>query len=136
MVLHCVIPILVGAVIYYLFSPNVIFVKWLDKIIGCAIHFDYILENVLLVRIIRFYFLDMLWGYALVFALYLILGNNTASLKHIFCISFVFSAFMEILQLTSFANGTFDFMDIFFEFIAEMFAVFIIKKITLEEDKK
>ena len=77
----------------------------------------------------------MLWGYALVFTLYFILSNNTANLKKIFFIAFVFSTSMEILQLTSFATGTFDFLDILFEFLAEIFAVLVIKN-TQEEGLK
>lgn len=70
----------------------------------------------------------MMWGYALIFALFYLLGNNTAMLVKIFFVAFLFSAAMEILQLTPIARGTFDICDIFVEFLAEIIAVFIIKK--------
>lgn len=134
-ILNFAIPLLVGAIIYYFLSPDVIFVKVIDEIFGCGVHFASLLEKNFVVRFVRFYLLDMLWGYALVFALYFVFGNNTAKLKGIFYIAFVFSISMEVLQLTSLAEGTFDFIDILFEFLAEVFAVFIIKN-THEEALK
>ena len=125
--LNFTVPLFVGAIIYYFLSPDVIFVKVIDEIIGERVNFTSLLENNFVVKFVRFYLLDMLWGYALVFALYFILGDNTAKLKRIFFIAFVFSTSMEILQLTPLAEGTFDFADILFEFLSEVFAVFIIK---------
>jgi len=86
-------------------------------------------------RFVRNYLLDMLWGYALVFALSLFTGNNTAEIRKIFIIAVIFSAVMEILQLTSIAKGTFDVFDIIVEFLAEVTAVFIIKKHYSEEEE-
>lgn len=131
-VLNCLIPLLIGTVIYYFFSSDVIFVKHIDEIIRCRVRFDSMLEGNWILRFVRFYVLDMLWAYALVFALHFLIGNNTANLKKVFLIAFAFSTTMEILQLTSLAEGTFDYLDIFFEFLAEVLAVFIIKN-TLEE---
>ena len=79
-------------------------------------------------QFVRNYFLDMMWGYALVYALYLFTGNDTAELMKILIIAFIFSAIMEVLQLTPFVRGTFDIFDIIVEFLAEVSAVFIIKK--------
>lgn len=134
-VMNIAIPLFVGAFIYYFLSTDVIFVRIIDKVINGGVHFNSLVENSYVVKFIRFYLLDMLWGYALVFTLYFILSNNTANLKKIFFIAFVFSTSMEILQLTSFATGTFDFLDILFEFLAEIFAVLVIKN-TQEEGLK
>ena len=124
---NMIVPILTGAVIYYVTSPDVIFVRQLDTILGMRVHMYDISYHSTIVRFIRYYALDMLWGYALVFALYFILDNNTASLFKIFVIAYVFSVIIEILQLTSFVKGTFDVFDLFVELIAEIAAVFIIK---------
>lgn len=132
LILHCACPLGAGAIIYYLLFPNVTFVKGLDRLLGHSWHFCIAEDGV---QIIRFYAFDMLWSYALVFALCLIIGNNIVNLRRIFFILFTFSTFMEILQLTSLAAGTFDLLDIFFEFLAELFAVFIIKNYFLEEEK-
>lgn len=127
LVLNISVPIMIGAIIYYLFCPDVIFVQQVDAIWGHGIHVNCFNMNNILVRFIRNYFLDMIWGYALVFTLYLFIANNTAELMKIFIVSFVFSAIMEILQLASFVRGTFDIFDIVVELIAEISAVFIIK---------
>ena len=127
--LNCLLPLFAGAVIYYLFSPDVIFVKLIDEIIGCGVHFDIVSQGNWALNILRYYVLDILWAYALVFALYFISGNETANLKKIFFITFVFSMAMEFLQLTPLAEGTFDISDIICEFFAEGIAVFVIKKI-------
>lgn len=130
--LNCLLALIIGALIYYFFSPEVIFVKKIDEVIGSGLHFELSLHDSWILRFIRFYFLDMLWAYALAFALKLILGNNTANLKRVFWGAFIFSTTMEILQLTPLAVGTFDMWDIICEFVAEVIAVFIIKN-TLEE---
>jgi hypothetical protein len=77
--------------------------------------------------------LDMMWGYALVFALYFIMGNNAAGLTKLIMIASFFSTVMELLQLTPFVRGTFDVLDIIVEILAEATAVFIIKKHFMEE---
>ena len=73
---NMIVPILTGAVIYYVTSPDVIFVRQLDTILGMRVHMYDISYHSTIVRFIRYYALDMLWGYALVFALYFILDNT------------------------------------------------------------
>jgi len=136
LLINIVMPILVGSVIYYLFSPNVLFVKRIDSIIGLNYHIKLSGNSNLVLEFIRNYFLDMLWAYALVIALFYFIGNNAASLSKIFLIAFSFSVALEILQVTPIAEGTFDLYDITVELLAEIVAVFIIKKYFLEERRK
>ncbi len=136
LLVNIIIPILLGAVIYYLFSPDVLFVKRIDSITGLNFHIRIVENSNLLFSFIRNFFLDMLWAYALVFALFYIIGDNTASLLKVFLIAFLFSSAMEILQITSIVKGTFDFYDILVEFLAEIVAVFIIKKCSLGRNTK
>lgn len=135
LVINILAPILIGAAIYYVISPNVIFVQQLDSLLNRRIHINTTNFNLSIMRFVRNYLLDMLWGYALVFALSLFTGNNTAEIRKIFIIAVIFSAVMEILQLTSIAKGTFDVFDIIVEFLAEVTAVFIIKKHYSEEEE-
>lgn len=128
LILNVLVPILLGTIIYYLISPEVMFVQQIDKIFGYRVHINGINLNNVIIQFVRNYLLDMMWGYALVFALFFIIVNNTAELMKIFIIAFAFSAIMEFLQLTSFVRGTFDIFDIIVEFLAEVTAVFIIKK--------
>lgn len=135
LVANLVLPLVVGSIIYYIVSPNTLFVVRVDQILFDGRHlitFD--LSNSVF-RFCRNYLLDMLWSYALVYALYLAHNNNTVRLLRVFLIAFGFSTVMEFLQLTSLAKGTFDIIDIIVEFLAELIAVFIIKK-THEEERK
>lgn len=133
LIFNFTVPLLFGTMIYYFLSPDVVFVKIIDELIGKrpdflgATYFNLLLEDYYVVKLVRCYLLDGLWGYALMFALYYIFSNNTANLTKIFFMAFSFSILMEILQLTSLAKGTFDFIDIVALFLAEIFAVFIIK---------
>jgi len=127
-ILNVLIPILLGTTIYYIISPDVIFVQKIDALFGYSFHVENLDINSFLMQFVRNYFLDMMWGYALVYALYLFTDNDTAELMKILIIAFIFSAIMEVLQLSSFVRGTFDIFDIIVEFLAEVSAVFIIKK--------
>jgi hypothetical protein len=126
-VTNVLVPLLVGACIYYFLAPEVIFVKHIDALLGIGFHVNNAGSHLRLVRFIRNYLPDMIWGYALVFALYSIIGNNAADLLKIFMLAFIFSTVLEILQLTSVVEGTFDVFDLLVEFLAEAIAVFIIK---------
>lgn len=136
LLLNVIIPILLGTIIYYFLSPDVLFVKRIDQLLGNGFHISYMGTECLIWKFIRNYFLDMLWGYALVFALFFVMGNNTADLKKIFLPAFLFTLAMEFLQLTPIAHGTFDLWDIFVEFLAEAVAVFIIKILQLRRNSK
>lgn len=136
LLINIMIPIFLGAIIYYLFSPDVLFVKKIDSIIGPDYHIKILLNDNLIFKFIRNYFLDMLWAYALVITLFFVIGNNTVSVLKIFLIAYTFSVTLEILQTTPIAEGTFDLYDMAVEFLAEVVAVLIIKKYFLEERKK
>lgn len=133
---NIVLPIFIGGIIYYVLSPNVIFVKAIDSMIGGGIHFDISITDNVILNFVRNYFLDMLWSYALVFAVFYLTGNDTAHLKKILLLVFAFSAAMELLQLTTVAEGTFDVVDILAELLAEVFAVIIIKVTNKKEELK
>lgn len=132
--LNAICPILAGAVIYYLISPEVIFVKKIDTVIGGIVSVHITPADHFLFRLVRNYFLDMLWGYAFVFALFLLIGNSTVKRGKLLAISFSFSAVMEMIQMAPFVHGTFDLWDIGVEFLAEVFAVFIINTIYSREE--
>ena len=89
-----------------------------------------------MMKFVRNYLLDMMWAYALVFTLFFIMGNKTAELLKILTIATVFSAGIEILQLTPFVRGTFDILDIIAEFFAGIAAGFIIKYNFHKEEKR
>lgn len=133
MILNIICPVIIGAFIYYLISPDVFFVKKIDAVIGAIINI-HITPTGNFFKLVRNYFLDMLWGYALVFALFYIIGNNAVKIGKILGIAFIFSAAMEFIQISTFIQGTFDIFDIGVEFLAEIVAAFIINKIYLREE--
>ncbi len=124
---NIIVPLIVGAILYAIVAPDVIFVRVLGSFWGNEVTsisqpetaFDYF---------VRYYLMDILWGYALVFALFLCLGNN-AAIGRVFIIAFLFSTAMELLQLTTIVPGVFDIWDIVIEGFAEAFAAFIINKL-------
>lgn len=126
--LHILLPLLAGALIYILFSKDVYFVKFLPvPIMEAGALEPYMLNNPFL-KILRNYVPDILWGYALVFALFQAMDNNTADINKVLFVAALFSVVMELLQLSSKVKGTFDVLDIAVMLVAEVFAVFIIKK--------
>ncbi|NLG05346.1 MAG: hypothetical protein GX567_16215 [Clostridia bacterium] len=136
LIVNIMIPIIVGAIIYYLLSPDVIFVTYINSIFSMDFYSNIHIHQNGFIVFIRNYVLDMLWGYSLIFSLFYIYGNNTAKLYRILMIGWTFSALIEILQLTPIVKGTFDICDIVVELLSELFAVFIIKKIICVEEFK
>ena len=133
--MNILVPLFIGAVIYYVMSPNVFFVQKIDALLVRGIHINTTGFNQPIVRFVRNYLLDMMWAYALLFSLFLFTGNNTAEMREIFIIAVIFSVVMEILQITSIAKGTFDVCDILVEVFAEVTAVFIINIHYSKEEK-
>ena len=127
------IPILAGSLLYYVTSPQVIFAQNIDRLLGVSLHVG--MENTFVVNL-RSYMPDMLWAYALVFSLMLVTGNKTAYVWKMFVIAGMFSTIMEVLQVTGCVKGTFDVMDIIVEIIAELMAVFIIKRHHMKKIRK
>ncbi|MCR5796729.1 MAG: hypothetical protein K6G63_02285 [Eubacterium sp.] len=127
LLLNTIIPLIIGGTSYYILSPNVLFVKAINSLLGISNIIAHGSPQTAIGCFVRFYLLDMLWGYSLVFALVLCLGSN-AAIKIVLFIAFVFSLSVELLQLTSFMPGVFDLMDISSEIIAELIAALIIHK--------
>ena len=125
MLSNILLPLLAGASLYIISSPNVIFLKYLK--LRIVIASEFIKPNIWFWPILRNYIPDMLWGYSLVFAVYMIIDDNAASMRILIYV-LVFSIFLELLQLLPTIPGTFDLLDILVEGASEMLAVIIIKK--------
>ena len=125
MLSNILLPLLAGASLYVISSPNVIFLRYFKLRVDVASEF--INVYIWFWPILRNYIPDMLWGYSLVFAVYMIIDDNAASMRMLFYV-LVFSIALELLQLFPMIPGTFDLLDIFVEGVAEMLAVIIIKK--------
>ncbi len=121
-VLNILVPIAAGAMVYLMFSPSVLFLT----VAGLDILKGSMQEGHAFVRLMRCYLPDMLWGYSLVFALFLAMGRNRTSVVSTLFLAMVFSILIEGIQLLPEIPGTFDLYDIGAEFFAEGLAFLII----------
>ena len=71
---------------------------------------------------------DMLWGQAMVSALFLLAGENATERKILFLTALLLSISLECLQLLPAVGGTFDLWDIAAEVFAETAAAFYLEK--------
>jgi len=122
---NVVLPLLIGAVIYYLFFPNVLFVIRIDSILGFGFHLPISsVKNNFILLVTRCFMLDMLWAYAFTWLSYLILEKYKVAIT----ISAIFCILIEVIQIFSFVPGTFDVLDIIFEIVAVLLAAILIGK--------
>lgn len=116
--LNVIAPVLIGAILYYLFFPEAVFVGLVDNLLGSSYHIPVNVDNVL-IKLIRFYLLDFLWAYALMSAVILIFKND----RRVFVIILIFEIILELIQLHPSIRGTFDVCDIGVEILASILVI-------------
>ncbi len=123
---NVLLPIIVGTFAYLLCRPD----TYVSAMIYHLIGFDDItvyIPSLTVSRFIRFYFADIMWGYALIYALYYFQDEKT--FNHIpLVVGISFEVLIELFQLLPMINGTFDVMDIILEAIASIIAYYLIMK--------
>lgn len=117
-VLNGIVPIILGAVLYYLFFPDTIFVRYIDDILGVSCHVPIDMDKILL-KGIRFYLFDFLWAYALMATVACYWGHD----KKYLYIVVAFEVILEISQRTPGMYGTFDICDILTEIAANILVI-------------
>lgn len=117
--LNVIAPVLIGAILYYLFFPEAVFVRLIDNLLGSSYHIPVNVDNILIIKLIRFYFLDFLWAYALMSAVILIFKNDS----RVFVIILIFEIVLELIQLLPSIRGTFDVCDIGIEILASILVI-------------
>ena len=122
-ILNIIVPLVVGALIYYILFPDIIFVKTIDELIGVSFHIPVKIGNVI-IRYLRYYLLDLLWAYSLMSLVSMMFKDS----KAVYAISFVFIIAMEMMQMVPSIPGTFDVIDIVIEMIAGLIAIRINKR--------
>ncbi len=122
-ILNVMIPLIVGAVIYYVFFQETIFVRLIDDIFGLGYHMSLNFENVF-VRLIRFYLLDFLWAYAMMSFVLWSFGTDRKTVIGIV----LFEIVMETIQLFPFVKGTFDVCDIGIEIAADILVILLFRR--------
>lgn len=125
LIINSIVPVLVGAFFYYIFCPDVVFVKKIDDIIHLNAHCY--LDNEI-VAFSRNYLLDALWAYAFMNAIYFIMGDNIKGLIFCCCCTSILAVILEVLQLSQVLSGTFDIVDIIVELNSIGLATFLIKR--------
>lgn len=126
-IIAIIIPIIVGALLYYLFCPEVFFVRKIDEMFGISFHPANKYLKITIVKIARNYIFDVIWGYALFVTLYFLADNNAVDIKKFIITGILLVVILEGLQLLPNVDGTFDVFDILIELVAGGTAVFIIK---------
>ena len=116
--LNVIAPVLIGAILYYLFFPEAVFVRLIDNLLGSSYHIPVNVDNIL-IKLIRFYFLDFLWAYALMSAVILIFKNDS----RVCVIILIFEIVLELIQLLPSIRGTFDVCDIGIEILASILVI-------------
>ena len=117
--LNVIAPVLIGAILYYLFFPEAVFVRLIDNLLGSSYHIPVNVDNILIIKLIRFYFLDFLWAYALMSAVILIFKNDS----RVFVIILIFEIVLELIQLLPSIRGSFDVCDIGIEILASILVI-------------
>ena len=116
--LNVIAPVLFGAILDYWFFPEAGFVRIIDNLLGSSYHIPVNVDNIL-IKLIRFYFLDFLWAYALMSAVILIFKNDS----RVFVIILIFEIVLELIQLLPSIRGTFDVCDIGIEILASILVI-------------
>lgn len=129
-IITVLIPIIFGSLIYIVFRKNnIIFIEWLqNKILYQTDLSISLVKYIELHEIIIYSLPDGLWTFSLI-NLVLIIWNykiNRYSFLWII-IAILLSIVFELVQLTSYVKGTFDYIDLLFIIIA-IFLSFIINK--------
>ncbi len=120
-------PLIMGGIFYYIFCPEVYFVKIIDNCINLNMHItSEVCENMWF-RILRNHLFDYLWAYAFTNALFLVFDNNNKGILGSCICSVLVGSVLEGLQLVGMVSGTFDIRDILFEMLGAITATFIIK---------
>ena len=122
---HAAVALSVGGIIYLLLRENT-YLNDLFNIYGPLGSY----VDCKIVNILRFYIVDALWGYALVFSLATVLHPIFAAI----C-SAVWGILWEFLQLKGVVSGTFDVFDIYSYLFSAFVALSIICLITKEKQK-
>lgn len=121
---HIVMPIIIGVIIYLIWSPNVYFTVFFWELLPIDNPFIdlEISEMPFIIRMIRYYLCDILWMYALTYSILLIIEEKEKKSILLGCvISAIFGTLIELSQLFDFVAGSFDYFDILIQIITSFF---------------
>ena len=121
--LNICVPLIAGGIIYYLFFPEVFFVKALDMLLpGRGIHIVVDTDDGL-ARILRYYLFDIIWAYSLTVLICRMTIGEVKNGWPVLAGLVIFEVFMESIQLMPCVYGTFDVCDIAAEIIVSILVI-------------
>ena len=102
---NAICALFAGAILYLLFRPNIVFLYWLHNSAQLS-QFSFTGDTV-----VRYFFPDYLWCYALCFSLFRLHLPATGKAVLISISAFVFGTVWEIMQWVNCVPGTGDILD-------------------------
>ena len=122
-----VLPVSLGFILYYLFCPEVIFVRVIDSAVQCGIHIEYGVESIWK-DLVRGYLLDFLWACAFGSSIYFLTRGLFCTLKVSILLPVLCGMGMELAQMNNLVTGAADIMDVFVEAIGTTAAVIFLRR--------
>ena len=123
-VIFIIIPLILGAIFYYIYCPDVYFVQFIDQIIKKPIHLR---NNNYLVVFMRNHGLDLIWSFSLTLSFFLISLEYKYNYLLYILIPLLIGLCLEFLQRYNIISGTYDTLDIIFELCGVVLAFIIIR---------
>lgn len=125
---HVIFPMCVGFIIYLIYNPNVYIIRFCTSICPSVQQLHVNNGGGMLEKIIRNYACDFLWAYALTAGVFLWENYFERSARYAMSLSITFAFFIEIIQVSSYVPGTFDYIDLLVEGCAIFMAFIMTKK--------
>ena len=123
-VLHTILPVAVGGLIYFFFRPDTHISRFFYKVFSVTAPDSLEIVPCWLALICRNFLPDMLWAYALTATAMLIMDDGG---KYSFWVCLIFKTVMELCQKWGILSGTFDWLDVFLEICASALAALTVK---------
>lgn len=122
------VPLFLGVFFYCAFCPEVYFVQLIRGSIGIPLRFFTCVSKNSMIKMLRGYLPDFLWGFSFSASIFLIIGNHSHSwLLSVLGVTFV-GLVLEILQLRGVVSGTYALFDIAVECFGGFTGAILLKK--------
>lgn len=125
-ILLVVLPLIIGGMGYYIYFPNVYFVKGVDSIVPISFHLPYEVHGIW--KVLRNYGFDFLWAVAFSAGISFFYNEWKTLIRKGFALVLVLEFGMELIQLFPNITGTFDICDIIVEFVANVLVILLLKE--------
>ncbi len=122
---YIVFPIFLSVIFYYLFCPDVLFVKAIDKLTG-GFHLSADYSSKFFV-LMRFYLFDFCWAFSLMSAVLYVFYDFIGCGK-LFGLIVLFEVVLEMIHILPIMFSTFDLFDIVVEVLANAVSILVYRR--------